>query len=173
MEKEKLEIVLEEVLEESKSMRGAVEELKQQIWQLKEKVEDFEKKMDGIKPVALPVDTVPVQGIIRLGFDRIQQLIEAQPKTVVQERRFLLFPEHHATEYYRVIFRLILWLTLSTAVYYLFTLGKQALQNAREVRLRELELTHAQSAFRPLYDPQQTGAGKQQAQKADNRPKKN
>jgi hypothetical protein len=82
-------------------------------------------------------------------------VITEQPKTVVHERRFLLFPEHHATEYYRIIFRVILWLTVASAVYFLFALGRQALQNAKEVRLRELELTHAPNVFRPLYDSQE------------------
>lgn len=156
MEKEKLEIVLEEVVEDSKNVRSAVEELKQEIWQLREKADDLEKKVDTMKVVPPPVDTRPVQTIVRVSLDRIQQLIADQPKTVVHQKRFLLFPEHHATEYYRIIFRLILWLTLASAVYYLFALGKEALQNAKEIRLRELQLTHAKDAIPLLYDPQKT-----------------
>lgn len=151
----------EEVLEESKGLKNVVEELKQQVWQLGEKQADLEKKLDVIRPVAPPVDTAPVQGIVRVGFDRIQQLVAELPRPVVHEKRFLLFPEHHATEYYRIIFRVILWLTLAITVTYLFALGKQALENAKEVKLRELELTYAQRVVRPRGDPQGEGAGKQ------------
>jgi hypothetical protein len=172
MEKEKLEIVLEEVLEEFRSMRGAVEELKQQVWQLKERGENFEKKLESIKPVALSVETGPIQGIITVGLDRIQKVMAEQPKTVVHERRLLLFPEHYISEYYRVIFRLILWLTLASALYYLFILGRQTLQNVKEIRLRELELTHAQDFIRPLSEPQQTRVGKQKTEKTSSDTKK-
>jgi hypothetical protein len=147
MEKEKLEIVLEDLLEEQKALTVTVQDLNQHFWQLEEKITGLEKKLEAIKLVAPPVDTGPVQGVVRIGFAQVQQLMAEQPKTVVHERRFLLFPEHHATEYYRILFRVILWLTVASAVYYLFALGKQALQNHKEVSLRELELAYAQKAF--------------------------
>lgn len=158
MEKEKLEIVLEEVLEDSKHLRGAVEELKQQNWQLNERIYDFEKKLDEMKLATPPVDIGPIQGIVRVSFDRIRQLLLELPKTVVHEKRFLLFPEHLATEYYRIIFRLVLWLTLSIAITYLFALGKQAIHNSKEVKLRELDLIYTQGAVSPLYDHHQAGS---------------
>lgn len=154
MEKEKLEIVLEEVLEELKGVKSVVQEQKQQIWQLQEKVEDFEKKL-----IASPVDTQPVQSIVTIAIAKIQQMIAEQPKPVVHEKRFLLFPEHHAKEYYSVIFKLTKWLTVVCTGAYLFTLGKQAFENAKEVKLRQLEAEHYKNAWEFLYR-QETKQGK-------------
>lgn len=159
MNPEITERVLEEVLEELKSINNSMQEQKQQTWQLQEKVEDFAKKLDGKELVAPPVDTKPVQSIIMLAFAKIQQLVAEQPKPVVHERRFLLFPEQYGKEYYNIIFKLIMWMTVVCMGAYLFALGKQALENAKEVKLRELEADHYQNAWEYLYQ-QQTKQGK-------------
>ena len=139
MEKEKLEIVLEEVLEELRTVKDTVLEQKQQTWQLQEKINDFEKKLNESKPVVPLVNTRSIQSGIETGISKIRQIVAQQPKSVIYERRFLLFPEHNAREYYRIIFRLIMWLTVVCIGVYLFSLGKIALENYKEIRLRQFE----------------------------------
>ena len=159
MEKEKLEIVLEEVLEELKVVKSVVLEQKQQVWQLQERVGDVEKNLNGNKLMASPVDTRPVQSIITVAFAKIERMVADQPKRVVHERRFMLFPEHNGKEYYSVIFKLIMWLTVVSMGTYLFALGKQALENRREVQLQQLESNHYQHAWELMYR-QETKKGK-------------
>ncbi len=62
-------------------------------------------------------------------------------------------------EYYSVIFKLILWLTVVCTGTYLFTLVKQVLENAKEVKLRQLEANHYKNAWEFLYQ-QETKQGK-------------
>jgi len=160
MEKEKLEIVLEEVLEELKAVKETVLEQKQQTWQLQEKINDFEKKLDERKLVAPPINTTSIQSAIETGISKIRQIVAEQTKSVIYERRFLLFPEHYSRDYYTVIFRLIMWLTVVSIGTYLFSLGKIALENNREVRLRQLESKSYKNAWQSLYY-QETRRGKE------------
>lgn len=167
MEKEKIEIVLEEILEELKVIKDAVLEEKQQTWQLQERLVVFEKKLSEIKLIAPAPDTKQMQTIINTSLLKIQQIIAEQPKSVIYERRFLLFPEHYARDYYRVIFRIIMWLTVVCTGAYLFSLAKTALENNKEVRLRQLESESYKSAWEYLYD-QENKQGKQKMDKAWN-----
>ena len=111
-----------------------------------------------------PVDTKPVQLIVTAAMAKMQQIVWEQPKPVIQERRFLLFPEYNAGEYYKIIFRLIMWMTLVSMGTYLFVLGKQALENYKEVQLRQLEANQYKNAWQYMYYQE----GKQGKKKMDN-----
>ena len=75
-----------------------------------------------------------------------------QSQPIIRHWRFLLFPEHYAKEYYTVIFRLIMWMTLVCSGAYLFSLGKQALEDLKEVKLRQLENDQYQNAWEYMYN---------------------
>src|SRR6185437_16062260 len=147
MEKEKIEIVLEEMLEDLKAIKEATLEEKQQTWQLQERVAGFEKKLSDIKLIVPGPDTKPMQTIINKSLLKIQQIIAEQPKSVTYEKRFLLFPEHYVRDYYRAIFRIIMWLTVVCTGAYFFSLAKTALENNREVRLKQLESESYKNAW--------------------------
>ncbi len=100
----------------------------------------FDKRTvsDSIKPVEVAVITAS---------NEIKQLIQQQPRSVIRQWRFLLFPEYYAREYYAVIFKLIMWMTLACMVVVLFSLGKQALENAKEVELMQLEHDQFKNAW--------------------------
>ena len=140
MEKDKLEIVLEDILDELKSVNNGIREHKQQAIQLQEKFVAFEEKASQIKqPASAVADLQPIQAAINEAVIKIQNGLSQQSRPLVRQWRFLLFPEHYAKEYYKVIFRLIMWMTLASMGCFLFCLGKQALDNAKEVKLEQLE----------------------------------
>jgi hypothetical protein len=77
-----------------------------------------------------------LEAAINAGIVELKQLIQQQPKPVTRQWRFLLFPEHYTKEYYTVIFRLIMWMTVNLYWSYIFFLffykGKfQALENSK------------------------------------------
>ena len=62
MEKDKLEIVLEDILDELKSVNNDIREQKQQATQLQEKFVAFEEKINQIKqPASAVADLKPIQ----------------------------------------------------------------------------------------------------------------
>lgn len=125
MEKDSLELVLNEFTEQQKKMVNQVSDLKTQIILLKEKTEGFEKKLDNLKVTSPPLDTTAVQNILSQGLSEVKKTITEQPKNILQHKRFLLFPEHNAREYYSVVLRWILYIIIATYCYLLLNhLGK-------------------------------------------------
>ncbi|MGN6213655.1 hypothetical protein [Parafilimonas sp.] len=152
MEKEKIEFVLEDMLDELKMINNSVQEQKQQITQLYQKVSAFEEKANQANKAETPtVNIKPVEVAITTASNEIKQLIQQQSRPVIRQWRFLLFPEHNAREYYTVIFRLIMWMTLACMVVVLFSLGKQALENAKEVKLMQLEHDQFKNAWEYIF----------------------
>jgi hypothetical protein len=153
MEKEKLEIVLEDILDELKAVNNLMHGQKQQASELQERFSAFEEKISQLNHAALPVvDIKPIQACVNEAVNKIQHNLSEQARPVVRQWRFLLFPEYNAREYYRVIFRSIMWITFACMGAYLFVLGKQALENAEEVKLRQLESDQYRNAWQYLYD---------------------
>lgn len=152
MEKEKIEFVLEDMLDELKTIANNVQDQKQQIGQLHERVFAFEEKISQENKADVPtVNIKPVEVAITTASNEIKQLIQQQPRPVIRQWRFLLFPERYAREYYAVIFKLIMWMTLACMVVVLFSLGKQALENAKEVKLMQLENDQFKNAWQYMY----------------------
>ena len=164
MEKDKFEIVLEDILDELKSVNNGIREHKQQAIQLQEKFVAFEEKITQIKqPASAVADLQPIKAAINEAVIKIQDALSQQSKPLVRQWRFLLFPEHYAKEYYKVIFRLIMWLTLASMGCFLFALGKQAVENAKEVKLRQLEYDQYKNAWQYMYEHEsKTGKKKMQ-----------
>jgi len=55
-------------------------------------------------------------------------------------------------EYYTAIFRLIMWMTLACSATFLFSLGKQALENTKQVKLRQSENNWYKNAWEYMYN---------------------
>ena len=151
MEKEKLEIVLEDILDELKTVNNTMQQHKQQTAELQEKVFAFEETIEKLDPSTVPF-IKPLEAAINACTVELKQLIQQQPKPVTRQWRFLLFPEQYAKEYYAVIFRLIMWMTLVCSATFLFALGKQALKNTTEIKLRQMENNQYKNAWKYMYN---------------------
>ena len=123
MEKEIIETVLLEMLEETKKMNELIEEQNKEIRGLQTAFSDFNQKLAEIKVLAPAVDTLPLARIVADGINNIQKIVAGQPKEVVHEKRILFFPEWNQKEYYKIIFGRILfwilWLIVATYCYFL------------------------------------------------------
>ena len=123
MEKEILETVLLELLEETKKVNILIEEQNKEIRGLKTAFSDFNRKLTEIKVSAPPPDILPLTKIVTEGISRVQKIVAAQPKQVRHEKRILFFPEWNQKEYYKIIFgRILFWLLcliIATYCYFL------------------------------------------------------
>lgn len=153
MEKGKVEIVLADILDELKITVTIMQEQKQQIAQLQERTFAFEERINCLNELALSaINIKPAEVFPDTSLNEIKQLIQQHPQPIIRQWRFLLFPEHYVKEYYTVIFRLIIWMTLVCSVAFLFSLSKQALENSKEVKLRQLENDQYKNAWKYMYD---------------------
>jgi hypothetical protein len=83
---------------------------------------------------------------------RDMTIIEEQPKNITKNFRILLFPEHNAREYYKVVFgRLLFWMMIFLIATYLFSLGKQFIDSNTAVRYKEAESYQYRKAWIYLY----------------------
>lgn len=152
MEKEKLEIVLEDMMDDLKTSNIMLQEQKQQGLQLEEKISTIALKLSQLNLEKDSLKKQAVENIIVNAIDEIKKYIDQPPKPVIRQWRFVLFPEHYSKEYYRVIFRLIMWQTLVLTIVVLFMLGKQALENNMMLRLKQIENDQYKKACMFLYD---------------------
>jgi hypothetical protein len=153
MEKEKLELVLEDVLDELKTMNNAMQEHKQQAVQLKEAFYAYEEKANELKQVSsVSVDIKPIEATINEAMIKIQHDLNQQSRPLIRQWRVLLFPEQYGKEYYKVIFRFIMWMTSVCIGCFLFSLSKQALDDAKEIKLRQLENSQYKNAWNYMYN---------------------
>jgi hypothetical protein len=131
METQTLEIVLKDVLEEQKTNNQVILELSSKVAALTEKVSGFEEKQEKLKIVAPPADTSSIEKMAAQYFLEYCRLLEAQPKKVVRQFRFLLFPEANTDYYYKIIFgRLIPWGGLFVVAAFLISLANHLIDQS-------------------------------------------
>lgn len=119
MENEIMTTVLNEVLAEQKEIAGQVESMQHNITLLASRIEGFEKKLDNLKITSPPVDLLPTQLLIAKNMEEIKRVVAEQPKNVVLEKRYLLFPETNAREYYGTLLRWLLYIIIATYGFFL------------------------------------------------------
>jgi hypothetical protein len=153
METEILQTVLTEVLEELKELKQQVAKLMAVVSDLNNKVDDFELKLTNIKVTAPATDLEPITSVVHEQLFTIGGIIEEQPKSITRNFRILLFPEHDAREYYRIVFgRLLFWMMIFLIATYLFLLGKQLIDSNAAVRYKEAESYQYRKAWDYLYN---------------------
>jgi len=137
MESTIMETVLKEVLEEQKLTNELHQEQTGKMEELIKKVEAYDQKLEQVKVIAPPVDTVPIQKIMDSGLQKITQVVAGQPKNVIRQVRLLLFPETNSDRYYRLIFgRLIPWAGLFLTIIFLIPVGRQYIASRTELQQR-------------------------------------
>jgi hypothetical protein len=153
METEIMQTVLNEVLEELKELKQQVAKLMAVVADLTNEVDDFELKLSNIKVSAPPTNLEPITSTVKEGIFRLQGIIGEQPKSITRQYRILLFPEHDARDYYRIVFgRLFFWMMIFLVATYFFSLGKQFIDSNTAVRYKAAESYQYRKAWIYLYN---------------------
>jgi hypothetical protein len=153
METEMIQTVLTELVEELKELKQQDAKLMAVVSDLNNKVDDFELKLTNIKVTAPATDLKPITSTVHEQLLRIGGIIEEQPKSITRNFRILLFPEHGAREYYKLVFgRLLFWMMIFLIATYLFSLGKQFIDSNTVVRYKEAESYQYRKAWKYLYN---------------------
>jgi hypothetical protein len=146
-----LETAITEMAKDQKDTNQQIAELAKQVKESGEKVDAFSEKLENHQVIAPAPDTGPITRQFSEFFQKVTDILEAQPKNVVHQRRFLLFPADNADYYYRIIFgRLFGWAVLFLVCTYLFSLGQQYIEKSTAASNRRYYYETYQDAWNGL-----------------------
>jgi chaperonin cofactor prefoldin len=126
MEKEIIETVLTEVLEELKELKKLNIENAKVAMENGNRLMAIEKKVLNHKLSDPYINTQYIERIIMSGMEKINARIDQKPAAARREFRILLFPEYNTKEYYRIVFgRIVSWLVLLVIAKYFYLLANE------------------------------------------------
>lgn len=155
IEKDSLELILEEFTEEQKLHTKTVDDLVKAVNGLSRKFIEFEEKLEKPKGIDILTDTKPIQEIVKKGIIDMKLTVAAQPKNVIRKFQLLLFPEQDAKLFYRVVFgRWFLWLVVILLLTNLYKFSIHWSDNQTVIKLQQLENDRIKKAWNHLYHQQ-------------------
>lgn len=158
IERESLELVLEEFTEEQKLHTKTVDDLVKAVNVLSGKLTEFEGKLDRPKEVTISTDTGAMQEIVKKGIIDMKLMVAGQPKNVIRKFQLLLFPEQDAKLFYRVVFgRWFLWLAAMLLLTNLYKFSIHWSENQKEIQQQQLENNRIKKAWNLMYSQQGKG----------------
>ncbi len=179
--------VLTNLTEESKEIKNFIEKQRkkeeEKNQEIKNLISSFENKYKSIQVIAPKPDMTVTNTVLNHGLNNvnstldiklavIKQSIEAGPKPITRQFRFLLFPETNAGQYYTIVFgRLIPWGFLFIIVIYLLSIGQKSIE-AWQTRLYNKEGNQCIAAWNEVYT-HESKAGRRAMDKAMVKAEKN
>lgn len=151
-ERETLEIVLKEILEEQQKAGKINLDQAATIGEIKIKVNSFNEKLENLKIIAPPVSTKSFEEILKKVIADMQLTADSQPKEVIRKFQILLFPEQDAKLFYKIVFgRWLLWLTIMLCITNLYKWSVHWSDNQKEIKLQNSETDRIKKAWDYLY----------------------
>src|SRR5580704_18227025 len=112
MQQDTLTNVLNEVCEDLEHIKKQNQENVNDVKHMIDRLDGIDKKFSAIKVESEPVDLSPMEQLILNSISDIITNINAQPKPIVKEYHFHLFPKMNIKEYYQTYSKLVLYLIL-------------------------------------------------------------
>jgi hypothetical protein len=152
VEKQTIQLVLEEHTQEQANNTKAVNDLVAAVNTLTGRVNDLDAKLDEPKPIIVSADTRPVQEIVKKGVTDMKFIVGTKPVPVVKKLQILLFPEQDAKLFYKIVFgRWFLFLVLMLLTTDVYDFSIHWSDNQKEVQRKELENDRIKKAWYYLY----------------------
>ncbi len=153
IEKETLELVLEEFTQEQKTANQTINDLIAAVNAIGSKVDDVKKELDNPKSVSVTTDTKPIQQIVQKGYTDVELMIGSQPKSIIRKFQILLFPEQDAKLFYKVVFsRWFLWLVSMLFLTNLYKWAVHYSDNQKEIKLEQIENDRIRKSWNYMYN---------------------
>ncbi|SCY94524.1 hypothetical protein SAMN02927916_4216 [Flavobacterium anhuiense] len=152
IESETLHLVLEEFALEQKTNNHQIQVLITAVKNIENKIDVFKKEHRTEKNVSEQLDIKPMEAILRKGFLDIKFMIGRQPKSIIRKFQILLFPEHDAKLFYKIVFgRWFLWLAIMIALNSLYSWGIHYSDNSKEIEMRQIQNDRIRKAWEYMY----------------------
>jgi hypothetical protein len=156
IERETLQLVLEEFTQEQKMTNQQIAELTKAVHQAFSKIEEGQKEQKTYKTekaISEPLDIKSVEAILQKGFLDIKFMIGRQPKSIIRKFQILLFPEQDAKLFYKIVFgRWFLWLVVMVAITNLYNWGIHYSDNRKEIEMLQIQNQRIRKAWEYMYE---------------------
>ncbi|TCN53833.1 hypothetical protein EV143_101631 [Flavobacterium chryseum] len=153
IERETLQLVLEEFTLEQKTNNQHIEALITAVKNVEDKIDVFKKEHRIEKNVSEQLDIKQIEAILQKGFLDIKYMIGRQPKNIVKKFQILLFPEQDAKLFYKIVFsRWFLWLAIMVALSNLYNWGIHYSDNNKEIEIQQIQNDRLRKAWEYMYD---------------------
>lgn len=152
IEREALELVLEEFTQEQKTNNQHIGKLIIAVNNVGDKIDAFKKEYKTEKVVAEPLNVKPMEAILQKGFLDMKFMIAKHPKSITKRFQILLFPEQDAKLFYKIVFgRWFLWLAIMVALSNLYSWGIHYSDNCKEIEIRQIQNDRIRKAWEYMY----------------------
>ncbi|HTN20215.1 MAG TPA: hypothetical protein VL125_07055 [Pelobium sp.] len=153
IDRDTLELVLQEFVDEQKTTNQHIIELIKRSDELSEKLKEFENHTSKPQTVTANSDTKPFLLLLQKGLADIKTIVGNQPKSVVKKFQLLLFPEQDAKLFYKIVFgRWIIWLTAMLVINNIYKWGANYSNNQKDIETQQLDNDRIKKSWRYLYD---------------------
>lgn len=139
LDKDTLQLVLEEFTVEQKTTNQNIGELIIAIDNLGKKLDVFNEQQ-AKSDVPISIDTTPVKSALERGFLDIKYMIGREPKSITRKLQIVLFPEQDAELFYKIVFGR--WFLLAIAIFaikFAYSWGLNYTQGMKELEMQQLE----------------------------------
>jgi hypothetical protein len=152
IEREILQLVLEEFTQEQKTNNQHIEALITAVKNIEDKIEVSKNVHKIEKNVSEQVDIKQIEAILQKDFLDIKYMIGRQPKSIVRKFQILLFPEQDAKLFYKIVFgRWFLWLAVMVALSNLYNWGIHYSDNNKEIQTQQIQNDRIRKAWEYMY----------------------
>jgi hypothetical protein len=153
IERETLQLVLEEFTLEQKTNNQHIEALIIAFKNVENKMDALKKEDKTAKSISETLDIRPIEAILQKGFLDIKFMIGRQPKSIIRKFQILLFPEQDAKLFYKIVFgRWFLWLAIMIALSNLYKWGIHYNDNSKEIEMQQIQNDRLRKAWEYMYD---------------------
>ena len=151
-EKDTLELVLKEMLQEQQSANKISIDQVAAINQLAVTVNSFNERLQNLKIISPPIGIKHLEEIIKKGIADLQMTAASQPKNVTRKFQILLFPEQDAKLFYKIVFgRWFMWLAVMLFIANLYKFSIHWSDNQKEIKYQELQTDRVKKAWDYFY----------------------
>jgi hypothetical protein len=152
LERETLELVLEEFAQEQKINNQHIGALINAVNNVGDKIDAFEKEHQIEIVVPEQLDINQIEALLQKGFHDLKFMIGRQPKSIIRKFQILLFPEQDAKLFYKIVFgRWFLWLVILVAINSLYNWGIHYSDNRKEIEIQQIQNDRIRKAWEYLH----------------------
>ncbi|MGN6213662.1 hypothetical protein [Parafilimonas sp.] len=115
MESEQILSAVTQLLEEQKQQIAQYENIYAALIRIDKQVNELGNSLTIIKSSSPDPGTEKLQEDI----DQIKKQLSEMPRNIIQQKRYLFFPEYNAKEYYSAILKWVFYMLMATYAYWL------------------------------------------------------